>query len=425
MWKMVRSRKQRVIGGLLALGAVAGAAVVATVDTPVSADTNPDIVYTQVGYVALETYSDGSARVARYANDGTPVGAPVSLGVTKASKCRATEPSNSLLVVSPDDPTLTGESVGVVSNGLGIRTKNTCSTDSGRIAPGQSLTFTLGSAFGSSARIDYATVDIEGKQNAQVAYLVDRRDGGNGAGSVALESTKASDNGPDAGAGDNSTETIGAVNVPDDDFTSLTFSSTAESGQFAIEGGGDYGDAAVLTRSTKFYVVTQTLGVECGDIVFVDFGSGPAGSATYTRGQAGPLLDENGDPVLDENGDPVMKPCPPIPVTLTQDATGVLLALDSDPVAVGSTMVINWEVERYAGSVLRDAASINAELAREISFNTTTPSFEAVQWCSNTTPEIGFPADTPWCLISDDQVLTASQILQTQTYVGDGDPYWK
>src|SRR5262245_38616021 len=54
--------------------------------------------------------------------------------------------SGSLLRFTPND---TKQGLGLVSNGLGVQTKNNCASSSGRISAGQSITVALGSKFGS------------------------------------------------------------------------------------------------------------------------------------------------------------------------------------------------------------------------------------------------------------------------------------
>ena len=85
---------------------------------------------------------------------------------------------------------------------------------------------------------------------------------------------------------------------------------------------------------------------------------------------------------------------------------------------------------------------VQARLAREIDYDAEgADDFVIVQWCSSFVenlppvdgvrsftvdmpPTIGPSADdVPWCLVSDTQTLVDGNVMQTQVYYGQGDPY--
>ena len=159
--------------------------------------------------------------------------------------------------------------VGLYNNGLGTKTKGTCSPAEGRTAPGETFTVSLGSKFGASYTIDSGEFDIEGKFSANLRWAAFNGSAAVGTGSATL--TSSSDNGPDAGTGDNSIVTIGSKGVITDNYTSLTL-STAQ-GEFGLDGGGDgayptqnsigTNDSVLFLTSSSSYAYT----VDCGEII--------------------------------------------------------------------------------------------------------------------------------------------------------------
>jgi len=146
---------------------------------------------------------------------------------------------------------------GLVSNGIGVRTKNNCATGNGQVDTGQSLTFTLNLAnphFDPTYAIELAEVDVEGKQGSDLAYQLDD-------GTVVQPPLNSSpDNGPDSGIGDNTLVEI----TPTKSFLSVTFAPTGSGKELiSIEGGGDGSlaggseRAALGVNQTLFKLVTQ------------------------------------------------------------------------------------------------------------------------------------------------------------------------
>ncbi len=76
----------------------------------------------------------------------TPTGAAqptISQAVTTTSKCAAAT-SGTLATLTASGGT---QGLGLVSNGIGVRQKNTCSSAEGRVSGTESVTLALGSAF--------------------------------------------------------------------------------------------------------------------------------------------------------------------------------------------------------------------------------------------------------------------------------------
>lgn len=99
------------------------------------------------------------------------------------------------------------------------------------------------------------------------------------------------------------------------------------------------------------------------------------------------------------------------------------------PQQVHAQVTIVWQVARYDSSGnLRSQADIAAEMQRQIQY-TDGGSYVPVQWCGRALgpTDIGYPgpshpANTPWCLTSDESHITGDFIVQTQVYDGVGDP---
>ena len=424
---MLRTNRKRVFGFTLAAAGILGAVALGKVGSAQTDEPTP--IFIDAGYLAIETDpTTSNGRIAHYANDGTLL-EHFSLGVTKSAKCRVdTAGVANLLGITAIDPAVENELTGLVSNGLGVRTKNTCSTDSGRVAPGQSIRFSLDDTkFGESYRIDYAEFDIEGKQNAVVEAATVNRSGTLVSYPLPLESNKASDNGPDAGAGDNSRETVGLANDHADDTRSITFVSSAASGQFAVEGGGDYGAANIAARSSKLYLVKDVFGVFCGESVSDDPDPGDAAVSAQVRRLANGTAPGKGE-------------CDEVEVEVEIREGGVFWNTGATGLNTGTAQDVKAEItivwQPEAADVPMPPALINYE------GNENGP-FVEVQWCEEFDDVEGtwvhplrVPAvpdnpataidesEAPWCLIDEHFALQDDGTVQRiETYHGQGDPF--
>lgn len=321
-----------------------------------------------------------------------------------------------------------GLGVGLVSNGLGSRASDTCSTSSGRIESGQSLQLTL--ALPGGIVVDHAVLDVEGKFGAGLAAT------GTLFGEATLSSTGISlaggnDNGADAGALDNTDVTLGTPG-PEDDFDVLTLSAVSDDGrgEIALEGGGDH-DTPDAKRSV-FHLV-QLTGYEyalgCGDTVDDDLGDGDdLTGATLTR-------------YADTDAYGEANPCDPIGADLSSDADGVLFrktTVDAagDEQAPTTRLTLTWRVELYEsdGTTPRPTGEVETELARQIDL-LDGAGLQDVQFCladNDTVDADGDPVlasatrpdDLPWCLLDETIELRDGYLVQIQVYDGSGDPRW-
>ena len=166
--------------------------------------------------------SGSSGSVTFTAVDGTKVVQQISAN----NQCSVTSSGPELLRFTPSasgSPT-----VGLVNNGLGVRTKNNCAVAAGRIGEGQALGVALGGFFPDPAIVvDVAELDIEGKFGASLRVTYD------GNSTEELPLTTDADNGPDSSIGANTRVTIGS----DANFRSVVLQ--ASSGAVALDGGGD------------------------------------------------------------------------------------------------------------------------------------------------------------------------------------------
>jgi hypothetical protein len=343
-------------------------------------------------------------------------------------RCKATA-GDSLLEITPSPATA---DLGLVTNGFGARTKDNCATGNGQINVDQDLTITLGSSFGSRYALASVEVDIEGKQNASLAYAL-----GDNAGSGTRSLNAASDNGADAGTSDN---TIVVLTGDDDGrggtklFDSVTLAPTGNGkALISVEGGGDgqlqgpsdsvRGDLEV--NQTLFTVVaTRSFDgdLDCGDTV------GPTSiSAT------GPAL--TGEVVRGSNTK--APDCPAVPYTFQIQDDSVLFDYIDDGRGARFIVKIEWDPEDIAVDPLDPPD-------REINYfpNDDPSAFVTGLACVAqisdadplvTTPQIGDVFEhpivdgevVPWCLAGEHLVLTAGGWQQIQWWDGTGDPRWK
>lgn len=306
--------------------------------------------------------------------------------------------------------------IGLVNNGIGVRTKNNCSTAQGRIGSGQSLTFTLGGFFSPDIYIDSVEADVEGKHGADLGYSLN-----NSAGSGTINLSNSSDNGPDSGTGDNEiAEISGAGGV---NFTEITFTAVGSGAEVSIEGGGDGAVAGGVERTalgvsqTLFKLVTsQTFEgeLDCEESVSETATGAAATSATVTR-QDHKDTCTNGTDLIAYN--------------LVIDGNGVLF----DP-NIGDRTDTNFLVQVDWAPY---ADPFNPP-HREISFDGL--NYELVTACESQLDEGAndeplfpdpddvfiHPADTPWCLAGEIQVLLGDGTWQQiHWYDGGTDPFFR
>ena len=405
--------RRRLILLVAALGLVAASVVL----LPIGSSRAAEIVEQSEGVLLLSVDSDGQSWV-RYYPDADP-GSGV-LGTSTAqqlinvsNKCGAST-NGSLLAISQVGAS---KGLGEVSNGLGVRTKNNCSTAQGRIGSGQSLTFALGNgaALPTDVLIKSAEVDVEGKFSADLAYSVVTDDGPE-AGRVSLPNT--SDNGPDSGIGDNNVASI----APSGYFTAITFSP--DGGEVSIEGGGDGLLAggplrtALGVNETLFELVTVT---EYAGIIDCGQPTPPVGDATtipqatFTRGD---------DNVLGKPGGGDCDTLIGFNLSSTNDGQQVIGFEFQEEELPSWFGEFTWAPEE---AVVPVPATQIDEDGDDV--------FEAdLLWCDGFSggidPETGdpipnLPGDANWCLIGQQSVLLDGGLMQvSQEVYGLTDPRW-
>src|SRR5262249_47101613 len=181
---------------------------------------SPTTVTVDAGILRLHLSNSGGSSVS-YTG-------PLSVGqalqpITISSTCGVTTSGSLLSFASTGDQK--GLGLGLVSNGLGVRTKDNCATTSGRISAGQSITVALGRALGPNVRVAVAELDIEGKHSANLGAALD------GGQPATYQLSNSADNGPDSGVGDNDRVVVTGP------FASITLSPVG--GEVSLEGGGD------------------------------------------------------------------------------------------------------------------------------------------------------------------------------------------
>lgn len=422
--------------GLAVAALISGSAIgfaPATVRAAISASDVDFVTSGAAGHLALQlrTSSNGvvSGNVLQY-NAGTPA-VVIDTQSFSVSRCGVSTDNRLLQFTSSSGK------VGIYNNGLGTKTKGTCSPAEGRTAQGETFTVSLGSKFGASYSIDSSEFDIEGKFGANLQWTA--LNGGTPVtvvgGSTSLATS--SDNGPDSGTGDNNIVTIGSKGVTTDNYTSLTL-STAQ-GEFALDGGGD-----------GVYPVQNSIGTN-DSVLFL---SGPSTSYGYTV-NCGEIVNATSTELAgsDSDGDDSrvtqlaflrlanknQENCAPIGVTVSaSDETNLdeayfdhsAASASGVPQNVRARVKIVWTVE-MAG---KSQAQIDAELSRDVLFAVDGQP-AAVSNCldvpadvagneldETSTALIVHPAGVPWCLMSDSRVVSGNTIIQTQYYSGNGDP---
>jgi hypothetical protein len=411
---MRHTSRGRVVTGGVAIAVIAGFIGVASLTA--SGDDPPPVELEQDRGTLALALSGNSGTVTFTAVDGTQVTQQISAN----SQCRVATTGPALLTFTPS---ATGSpTVGLVNNGLGVRTKNNCAVAEGRIGAGQGLAVALGGYFADpEIVVDRAELDIEGKFGASLGVTYD------GVVAEVFPLTTDADNGPDTGVGANSRVVIGS----DVNFRSVVL--RAAGGEVALDGGGDasfqtYVDAGQVgplgqqlgTAASVFQLVSVEEfdhAVDCLDAVSATLIGFAADSAEFVRG-----LNDGAESADD---------CDDIGVTLEVQDEGVLLHKSTTGLSTGQPEAVNATVE-----IVWTPQPAEVPLpARQINFEGDPNGiFEDVQWCTSHDAVAGTwnhpvrsnGSEVPWCLISDTATLLVDgSVQQVQQYHGRGDPYWK
>lgn len=344
-----------------------------------------------------------------------PLAVPSSQVISIDSRCNAASATTLLAITQTG-----GTGAGIVNNGMGVKTKNTCATAQGQFTGSQTLTIALGSAFPADVRVDTAEFDVEAKHGARFGVQLDAS-----ATVTVIPLSTSADNGPDSGVGDNNRVIV------TENFRSATLSAVG--GAIAFEGGGDGTYAQYLaaglvgpigTSLTSADTILKLVreydhAVACGGFVNATVLGGAASSATFTR-----------------NLNSGAAECEDIPVTLQILATRVSLLKTTLGLQTEAPQAVNAQLRIVWAPV---AAPVPVPLsARQIDLDGDGSAFgfESVRWCSGfdtVTLRAIHPDDArfpggklPWCLVSSTEVLQANgTVVQTQVYDGSGDPFWR
>jgi hypothetical protein len=373
------------------------------------------------GIILVSTGPGNSNVWIRYYEDPTgPLNvnaATASQSITVNNRCKVSSGDNLLKLSSTGG----SKGEGLVSNGLGVRTKNNCSTAQGRIGTGQSLTFELGSMFDSTIAveaIDSVELDVEGKHGADLGY--DIYDGNDV--QVATLSN-SSDNGPDSGTGDNEIKTL----TGDDgaNFTKITFTAIGSGAEVSIEGGGDGLIGGGLERTalgvnqTLFKLVTsQTFEgeLDCNQSVTENGEDGDAAvEVTVTRQNNKGNCDDDlvaYNLVIDNDGvefDPNIG---------DREDTNFLVQIDWAPYEDPFT-----PFNPPPRLISLDGVTYEPVTACESLFDEGANDFPLVP---DSDDIFIHPANTPWCMAGESQVLLGNEMWQqVQWYDGGIDPNWR
>jgi len=383
-----------------ALGAVALAAAVLP-GAVASGTGSPTIP----GGGVLRLHLNKDADYFRYQPPTATGGAAVTQTIITKSCVASLNPPSSLVTLRPTPAPPTG-AVGIVEDGLGVKTKSEgTGTPCGLVdGTGQALTLSLVRSTGSALRdklIDFAELDIEGKFDVTVrarAFL-----GGQEVWTDTLRTGNGSDSGPDSGDGDNYRWRI---DPPSFDQLVLTVDASTPNGSFSLEGGEDGTaaepgglGAALGTKDTVFQLTDFTGVIDCGETA-PTVGGGDSPLATFSRGQ-------------NDN-------CTPIPYLLRSDPNNSVLLQKNASGQQGANFLleITWEPEPLVLPL------------RVTSIDYGTPSGPIpIIGCVGTPDNPQLPPDRDpvqtWCLASQQWVLAGGgNIKVTEAYFGAGDPRW-
>jgi hypothetical protein len=467
---------------LLAVGAVATAAAYVGIVVPNAAANGtvafPGEVIDQ-GSLTIET-TPNSLSVVWYEADGS-VKSFSTVTLRKSDKCliNATKVADlsPLLSIRPTSGGVTLP-LGYVSNGLGTRENDTCSTANGTFGAGESMELALGTELLSQGIvIDRARLDLEGKFGTSLQYttFANVADDEGTSGSIDGLWT-ANDNGSDNGPNDNADVFIGAEGDASDDFQKLSVTPTSADnrGQISLESGGDHGADAASHRTT-LWLVQPTAGYEyaldCGDTESEEAGVDDDFAATTF-----PDIDDLASHPIsatlaryDDDLGAVGQPCAPIGANLSSSDLNVLLrkttvdanGLEQDPTL---RFEVVWAVPTSLLGGATDPFQRFVDLDGIDGTNDSNDEFpvEPAQYCSSYTPNpvldpdgdgvdgfidvdhagsVVHPADTrfesgklSWCVIGDvrtpgtlnvtvDGVVTSIPVIfQRHIWDGQGDP---
>jgi hypothetical protein len=413
------ARRWRAFGAIGLLGAASVGALTSSV-SPVAGE-GP--VQQVEDYGLLRLSLSGSARSVTF----TPTGATqptATQPITTTSKC-GTSTSGPLVTMTSVGGS---QGLGLVTNGLGVRQKNTCSSAEGRVSGNEKVTIALGASFADDVVVADAELDIEGKFNASLDVLLD--------GQPVINRTlqSSSDNGPDSGVGDNDRVLLSSERPGVEPFRALTLSARA--GEVSLEGGGDasfaqfvgtgkvgpigtaLGTADTIFRLLRIREFADDL--SCDETIRRTVIDGAASSASVTR------LDNAGTQDCEGNEE--------VGVTFEILPDGVFLDKGTIGVESGTPQAVNALVE-----IVWAPQQATVPLpAREINFHPDEDpeDFETVQWCESWDPvtrttahpeDDRFPSGLlPWCLVEEHVELQSdNQVVQVQLYHGSGDPRWQ
>ena len=433
MGVLTRGRRGRLVLLATVLGLVAALAVI--LPTPDASGQAPVTIEDDAGVILVSTGpGSGDNWIRYYADPVAPLNVDaydVQQTINVSNKCGVTNPVGSLLAISETGGT---GGIGLISNGYGVKTKNNCSTSQGRIGFGQSLTFELGSFFAHDIEMVLGEVDVEGKFGADLGYTAV----GDNVHTATVDLPNTSDNGPDAGGGDNNI----AVLDPQMNFRSITFEAVGENkAEVAIEGGGDAilagepdSERTALGVNQSLFKLVSVREFDAGDLF-----CGDTVPATQTN-EDGPAEDISLGRGQNLKGDP----CVEVAYTFRIESDSVLFDVDleSDEQENANLLVrVDWEPVADSGFPFETPH-------RQINYFPDDPDsdFEPVVACESLEYDgdiadpLPHPEDVyehpddarfeggvaPWCLAGEQLVLDESgQWQQIQWYDGAGDPRWR
>jgi hypothetical protein len=335
----------------------------------------------------LRLHLSGTAGAVTFEREGEVV----ARQTISSTRCEVKSTGPELLTFTPS----VGK-VGVVSSGLGVRTKNNCNTDNGRIRVGQWLKVELGADLDTGMAITEARMDIEGKFGAQLNVAL------NDVEFATLPISSSSDNGPDSGPGDNSQVIVGPAEGADP-FQSITLSPSV--GAVSLEGGGDYSPTPGLHDTVFILDSDWADALDCGQTLPAAEIGGSALTAEITR-----------------LGNEDQQTCDVIGVNFEILDEGVLLektgiGLNSDELQdVRAEVTIYWT----------PFTPVSPTPWRQINYTPDDPNtWVNVQWCQTQVDGHWTHPTEAWCLVSDESILKDGKVEQVQVYAGSGDPMWK
>ncbi len=322
------------------------------------------------------------------------------------SKCNVTLSGASLISLTP---TGGNGKVGAVSNGLGVKTKNNCSTDQGQIVIGQTLKVELASDFNNTYSIGSAELDIEGKHDAKlgVAFPV-------GPAQV-LMLGNTSDNGPDSGIGDNNVITI----TPAHPVRSMTLYPVANGNggpAVSLEGGGDgvlaggVRRTALNTNASLFSLVQEFDGVlDCGQSTPPEGGGADAAITVFRGGQTECQLKPYNDDASGSTAsfEPIGQAGAEFTATIVWPAEGAVLPVPGTTIDFGNgPEAVQW----CQGTAVRNTdGTLTVDAAAPYAFSGP--------------PTL--PGTASWCLLDQNvSYINGNQIQVTEYYYGSGDPFF-